>query len=167
MNTSMALGIKSKLCKPKTLYMLVMFSKLLGINEGLHRYLQGKSLDLGKAVQYKMAVLQTLTELRTLSGGEDVFKRAMALCEANNIQLLVGLRQKQKRFDDFVVESACGSTSCLSNSDDFRHQLFYPCLDRIVEELILYAVDADMFPTLKSVLQVALTIPVSSCSCKQ
>ncbi len=135
MNTSMALGIKSKLCKPKTLYMLVMFSKLLGINEGLHRYLQGESLDLGKAVQYKMAVLQTLTELRTLSGGEDVFKRAMALCEANNIQLLVGLRQKQKRFDDFVVESVCGSTSCLSNSDDFRHQLFYPCLDRIVEEL--------------------------------
>ncbi len=133
MNTSMALGIKSKLCKPKTLYMLVMFSKLLGITEGLHRYLQGESLDLGKAVQYKMAVLQTLTELRTVSGGEDVFKRAMALCEANNIQLPVGLRQKQKRFDDFVVESACGSTPCLSNSDDFRHQLFYPCLDRMVE----------------------------------
>ena len=122
MNTSMALGIRSKLCKTKTLYMLVMFSKLLGITEGLHRYLQG--LDLSKAVQYKTAVLKTLTELRTDSGGEDVFRRAMALCEANDIQLPVCPRQKQKRYDGFVVESACGSTSNLTTSDEFRQQLF-------------------------------------------
>ncbi|XP_077100036.1 zinc finger MYM-type protein 1-like [Siphateles boraxobius] len=235
MNTSMALGIRSKLCKTKTLYMLVMFSKLLGITEGLHRYLQGESLDLGKAVQYKTAVLQTLTELRTDSGGEDVFRNAMALCEANDIQLHVGPRQKQKRYDSFVVESACGSTSNLTTSDEFKQQLFYPCLDRMVEELtrrfsglgealmsgihacnpttetflseealkslashykiqlkpeellvaksfinrrmeketvpdtstVFQLLDEDMFPTLKALFQVALTIPVSSCSCER
>uniref|UniRef100_A0A8D0AYQ8 Zinc finger MYM-type protein 1 n=1 Tax=Sander lucioperca TaxID=283035 RepID=A0A8D0AYQ8_SANLU len=211
MNTSMALGIRSKLCKTKTLYMLVMFSKLLGITEGLHRYLQGESLDLSKAVQYKTAVLQTLTELRTDSGGEDVFRRAMALCEANDIQLPVGPRQKQKRYDGFVVESACGSTSNLTTSDEFRQQLFYPCLDRMVEELthrfsglgeaLMSGIHAcnpttetflseealkslashykiqlkpeellvakNMFPSLKALFQVALTIPVSSCSCER
>ena len=84
MKTSMALGIQSKLCTLKTLYMLVMFSKL---TEGLHRYLQGRNLDSGKTVQCKTAVLHTLTELHTDSGAEDVFKRAMALCEANSIEL--------------------------------------------------------------------------------
>lgn len=59
-----------------------------------------------------------------LTGGEDVFKRAMALCEANNIQLPVGPRQKPKRFDGWMVESARRSTSNLTTSDDFRRQLF-------------------------------------------
>lgn len=66
------------------------------------------------------AVLPTLTELRTDSGGEDVFRRAMALCEANDIQLPVG---------PLLVESACGSTSNLTST------FFYPCLDKMVEEL--------------------------------
>lgn len=33
-----------------------------------------------------------------------------------------------------MVESACGSTSNLTTSDEFRQQLFYPCLDRMVDE---------------------------------
>ncbi len=32
---------------------------------------------------------------------------------------------------------------------------------------VFQILDADMFPTLKAVLQVALTIPVSSCSCER
>lgn len=74
MKTAMAKGILAKLCKPKTIYLLVMFAKLLSITEGLHRYLQGESLDLGRAAQYKMATVQTLTDLRTDAGAEDVFE---------------------------------------------------------------------------------------------
>ncbi|KAM3610073.1 uncharacterized protein V6R79_024870 [Siganus canaliculatus] len=135
LNTAMAKGILAKLCKPKTIYLLVMFAKLLSITEGLHRYLQGESLDLGRAAQYKMATVQTLTDLRTDAGAEDVYTKAMTVREENHIQLPVGPRQKQKRLDWFVVESACGSTSNPATSDDFRHQRFYPCLDRIIQEL--------------------------------
>ncbi len=76
--------------------MLVMFAKLLVITEGLHWYLQGESLDLGRAAQYKMATIQTLTDFHTDAGAEDVFKEAMTICEENHIQLTVGPRQKQK-----------------------------------------------------------------------
>lgn len=236
MKTATAQGILSNLCKPKTIYMLVMFAKLLGITEGLHRYLQGESLDLGRAAQYKTAIVKTLTDLRTDPGAEDVFKSSMTICEEHHIQLPVGPRQKQKRLDGFVVESACGATSNLTTPGDFRGQLFYPCLDRMIQELthrfsdvgaelmsgiqacnptsatflsedalkslarhykiklkpeellvarsffqislekekkfpdiatVFQSLDRDMFPTLKAVLQVALTIPVSSCSCER
>ncbi len=132
--TAVAQGIRSKLCKPKRVYLLVMFDKLLGVTEGLHQYLQGESLDLSRAAEYKMATLDTLKDLRTDAGFEDVFKRATTLCEENHIEQPVGPRQKQKRWDGFVVESACGSTSKLATSD-FRNQLFYPCLDRMIQEL--------------------------------
>lgn len=56
MNTSIALGIQSKL---KAYYTLVMFSKPLCITEGQHQCLQWESSDVGKAVYYKMAVLQS------------------------------------------------------------------------------------------------------------
>ncbi len=137
--------------------------------------------------------------------------------------------------DGFVVESACGSASNQTTSDDFRHQLFYPCLNRTIQELthhfsdvgeelmlgiqagnpttasflsedalkslaahyniplkpeellvaknfikrrlekeqvpdtatVFKLLDGDMFPSLKAILQVALTIPVSSCSCER
>lgn len=235
MKASVNKGILSNLRKPKMMYMLVMFSKLLGITEGLHRFLQGESVDLGKASHYKMAVLQTLKELRTDESAEEMFRRSMVLCEEHHIQLPVGPRQKQKRFDEFVVESACGSTSNMTSSNDFKCQLFYPCLDRMLEELtrrfssvgeeimagiqachptsesflsedslknlaqhykielrseevlvattfirrkmetqtipdtasVFQMLDADMFPTLRAVFQVALSIPVSSCTCER
>ena len=34
-----------------------------------------------------------------------------------------------------MMESACVSTSKLTISDDFRNQLFYPCLERMIQEL--------------------------------
>lgn len=81
----MAQGILSKLCKLKTIYMLVGFSEVLGITEGLQRHLQGENVDLGKAAQYKTAITETLTDLHTDSEVEDMFKSAMILCEQNSI----------------------------------------------------------------------------------
>lgn len=117
MKTATAQGILSKLCKLKTIYRLVVFSKVLGITEELHRYLQGENVDLGKAAQYKTAI--TETDLRTNSGAEDMFKSAMTLCAENDIQLPAGPRHKQKRLDDFVEESACGATPDPITSGDF------------------------------------------------
>uniref|UniRef100_A0A8C6KAF0 HAT C-terminal dimerisation domain-containing protein n=1 Tax=Nothobranchius furzeri TaxID=105023 RepID=A0A8C6KAF0_NOTFU len=217
MKTATAQGILSNLCKPKTIYMLVMFAKLLMITEGFHRYLQGESVDVSRAVLYKTAIIETLTDFRTSSSVEDLFKSAMTICEENHIQLPVGPRKKQKIMDDFVVESACGATSILTTPDEFRSQLFYPCLDRMIQELthrfsdlgeelmseellvakhvvkkwlekerdkttpntatednqrldiatVFRILDREMFPTLKAILQVALTIPISSCNCER
>lgn len=89
-NTPIAKGILSKLSKPKTVYMLIMFSQLLGITEGLHRYLQGERLDMGKAVEYKMSVVDTLSKLRTEAATEEIFEKAMDICGSYNIQIPQG-----------------------------------------------------------------------------
>lgn len=115
---------------------MVMFAKLLSITEGLHRYLQSESLDLGKAFQFKTAVLETLRELRTdTDTAEDVFRTAMDLCEAQDIQPPAGPRQKHRRLEGFVVESACGQVSNPTTSDECKDQLFIPCLERMTQEL--------------------------------
>lgn len=77
--------------------MLVVFSEVLGMTEGLQQHLQGENVDLGKAAQYKTAITETLIDLRTYSEAEDMFKSAMILCEQNSIQLPAGPRSKQKR----------------------------------------------------------------------
>lgn len=124
--TPIAVGIQAKLRMPKTLYMLLMFSQLLGMTECLHRCLQGDSVDSGQAAEYKMAVLQSLRELLTAASAEDIFQTTLTLCEDNDIHQPLARRQKQKRLDDFVVESACGHDSVnVTSSGDFRQHLFY------------------------------------------
>lgn len=54
------------------------------------------TLDLGRAAQYKMAIVQSLTDVRTDAGAEDLLKRAMTSWEENHIQHPIGLRQTQK-----------------------------------------------------------------------
>uniref|UniRef100_A0A8C6SSN1 HAT C-terminal dimerisation domain-containing protein n=1 Tax=Neogobius melanostomus TaxID=47308 RepID=A0A8C6SSN1_9GOBI len=44
-------------------------------------------------------------------------------------------RQKQRKFAEFVVQSSCGSSSNPTSSADFRCQIFYPCIDRMLKEL--------------------------------
>lgn len=134
-NTPIAKEILSKLSKPKTVYMLIMFSQLLGITEGLHRYQQGERLDMGKAVEYKMSVVDTLSKLRTEAAAEEIFEKAMDICGSYNIQIPQGARYKQKRLEGFVLESSCGATPNLASSAEFRCEIFFPCLDRMLQEL--------------------------------
>nr|XP_024654946.1 uncharacterized protein LOC101472636 [Maylandia zebra] len=209
--------------------------ELLGITEGLHRYLQGERLDMGKAVEYKMSVADTLSKLRTEAAAEEIFEKAMDICGSYNIQIHQGARHKQKRLEGFVLESRCGATPNLTSSAEFRYEIFFPCLDRMLQELAdrfsgagqkimesiqacnpssptflsedalkpiaahyhvtikpeelvvaknlmkrkmekedicdittaFHLLDEDMFATLKVIFRIALTIPVSSCSCER
>ncbi|KAG7153458.1 hypothetical protein Hamer_G019013 [Homarus americanus] len=164
---------------------------------------------------------------------EDLYKKAKAICETNYIQEQGGPRCKQK-MEEYVVESSCGTSSNLNNVELLKKNLYFPCLDRMINELdqrftgvradlmkgiqachpasatflseeflikvtvhykiqlkiqeirvvkkflarkketgatpdVLSAyryLDSDMFPTLKAIFQVAMTIPVRSCSCE-
>ncbi|MGH0157355.1 UNVERIFIED_CONTAM: hypothetical protein FKN15_033299 [Acipenser sinensis] len=165
------------------------------------------------------------------------YDKVRAWCTNNDIDIQETAlkRRKQKRMEDFVVESACGVGEDVSTIDHFRTKLFYPCLDRMLAELekrfwsikaelvmgiqacsplspnllsvehlatlakhykieikqeeILVAknylahkqengenldmksvhqlLDPLMFPTVIKMVQVALTIPVSICSCER
>jgi len=240
-NTPMAVGLKAKLSKFSTVYLLIVFQALLSVTAGLHRYLQKETIDLAQAVTHKDAVVDSLKEKRSDATAADLHARTKALCEANQIAVpepSSGQRRKTKRMDGFVVESTCGAgneVSGSSKSEELKRKLLFPCLDRMISELekrfsgvneellkgvqacsptsdlflseahlselalhyhiylkseevmvaknylrrkseagevqdmltVYNLLDADMFPSLKAIIQVALTIPVSSCSCER
>ncbi|KAM3859970.1 zinc finger MYM-type protein 1 [Diretmus argenteus] len=235
-HTPVAVGLRSKLCKFTTIYLLVMFKHLLSFTEGLHKYLQKETVDLAQAMQYKTAVYDTLKEQRTDQTAETIFMKSKAICEENHIPELSGSqRHNEKVMNEYVVESSCGARgSDVSTPEKLRQNVFFPCLDRMIQELdkrfsgvnaglmmgiqachpaseaflseeslrplathygiqlqpaellvakqflskktaqaipdihsVFKLLDVDMFPALKSVYQVALTIPVSSCSCER
>ncbi|ROI15900.1 Zinc finger MYM-type protein 1 [Anabarilius grahami] len=109
---------------------------------------------------------------------------------------LSGQRQKKKRMDDFVVETTYGAHRRIStDAQQVKTKLLYPCLDRMITELenrfsavngaLLQGIQA-CSPVSENFLseshleelahhynidlkteEVALTVPVSSCSCER
>lgn len=63
--TPLAVGscLLSKLSRLSTVYMLVMFRRVLSTTEGLHVYLQKDSVDLAQATVFKDAVHETLKSM--------------------------------------------------------------------------------------------------------
>ncbi|XP_056602749.1 uncharacterized protein LOC130419797 [Triplophysa dalaica] len=177
--------------------------------------------------------------MRTEEMAEKFYNQAKEILEANHLSETPApggsQKRKQKRLDDYVVESTTGTRAYVSTLDKIRNHIFYPCLDRMVSELegrfcgvgaelmkgikachpaandflceesleliakhynmkvskeevavarqflikrrdegvisdmasVYKLLDPDMFPSLRSVFQAALTIPVSSCSCER
>lgn len=125
----MALGILSKLYKPESPYMLVMFSKLLGITEGLRWYLSGVRFGLGQSSSVQDSNPSNFDRASHRLWWWMCSRGPWAqACEANDFQLPVAPRQNQKRFDGFRVESACGSTPRMTSDISF----WYLCMDRMV-----------------------------------
>lgn len=222
-------GILKQLQKPSTVYTLVMMKRLLATTDILHKYLQTENLDMSKALQYKDAVLQTLTDMRCSDTADEIYAEALELMKENDITLPNPESKrtvKKRRMDDFICISTemmrtrlyypvidrmitemrarfspqnegvlLGINSCNPSSDSFMEpknlkklsnhynlELFepeVPVAKNLINALQLKAekkftmervyalIDEQAFPTLKKVFQVALTIPVTSCSCER
>ena len=67
----------------------------------------------------------------------EVYDRAKALCETHQIpeSCVPRQRQKQRRLEEYIVESSCGAASDLGNAEKFRTNVYLPCLDRMIAEL--------------------------------
>uniref|UniRef100_A0A3B1JVJ8 DUF4371 domain-containing protein n=1 Tax=Astyanax mexicanus TaxID=7994 RepID=A0A3B1JVJ8_ASTMX len=194
-NTPLAVGLRVKLCKFSSVYLLVMFHTLLSLCAGLHLYLQKENIDLARAMEYKNAVTDSLKEKCSdstagdSSNADDLKQRLLFPC------LDRMLAELEKRFSDVSEELLCGIQACSPKSEQF---LSVPLLSALalhynidlkpaevmvassffkrknetggdVEDMLAVykQLDADMFPTLKATVQAALTIPVSSCSCER
>jgi hypothetical protein len=228
-----AVGLHVKLSAFYTVYKLMVFKTLLSVTENLHKYLQSETVDLAKAVEYNGAVCVTLKQMRPDEDAAKLYDTVKTFCAANEIPETCTrqARQKQKRLDDYLVESRCGAVSDLGDSECLKRNLYLPCLDRMVSEIeqrfssvnsqvlrgvqacnpqsdlffsqehlhgladhysvdlkpeeVLVAknflntkketmdiqgvniLDPTMFPTLTQLIQIALTIPVNSCSCER
>ena len=136
LNTPIAVGLLCKLSKRTTVYLLVVFQRLLGITEGFHRFLQGTSIDLARAVQFNSSIHDTLVSQRTEQVAEELYEVTKQLCSDNLPEPSPAPRRKQRRMDDFVVEASTGSGSDLLNdSECLKQGLFFPRIDRMINEL--------------------------------
>lgn len=80
----------------------------------------------------------TLRQIRTDEKAAELYDKVKTFCAANQIPEPCGTsrhRQKQKRMEDYVVESSCGAVSDLSDSEKLKKNLFLPCLDRMIAEM--------------------------------
>lgn len=216
----------------------------LSVTEGLHKVLQKEDIDLIQATEFKEALCRTLTDFRNDKKYDEIFNKTNEVCVKHGIDTKEHSRTKgtkQRKLDDFVVESSSGYRRSLETAVNFKTEIFYPCLDRMLSELnnrfstinsrllkgmqacnpssdnflkyedllllpvfyliILNSAEIEvarnhllkrmglnsasgaktkqsiislykllrsvMFPTLKQLLQVVLTIPISSCSCER
>uniref|UniRef100_H2ZTL9 TTF-type domain-containing protein n=1 Tax=Latimeria chalumnae TaxID=7897 RepID=H2ZTL9_LATCH len=134
-----ATGLLTKLCDLPMVCCLFMFHFLLGTTEGFHKVLQKENLDLAQAVDLKEAVYSALKNMRTNEMAKALYDKAKTFCTNNNIDIWevepTVRRKKQKRMDDFLVESTCDIREEISGLDNFRMKLFYPSLDRILSEI--------------------------------
>lgn len=98
-NTPIAVGLKAKLSKFFSVYLLIVLKDLLSLTECLHRYLQKETIDIAQAQTYKDAVVETLKQKRSDATAIDLHARTKAMCEANQIAVLEqssGQRQEKK-----------------------------------------------------------------------
>ena len=132
-----AVGLHANLARFTTIYLLMVFKTFLSVTESLHKYLQSETVDLAKAEEFKCAVCATLKEMRTDPKATEVYDRAKALCETHQIpeSCVPRQRQKQRRLEEYIVESSCGAASDLGNAEKLRTNVYLPCLDRMIAEL--------------------------------
>ncbi|MGH0144473.1 UNVERIFIED_CONTAM: hypothetical protein FKN15_002902 [Acipenser sinensis] len=93
----MAVGLRAKLHKFSTVYLLLMFQSLLSITEGLHKFLQKETVDLAEACFGKQAVCDTLIGKRTDAFATKLYDRTKALCEIHNIPEADAARKRKQR----------------------------------------------------------------------
>lgn len=233
----MAVGLRAKLHKFSTMYLLLTFQSLLSITEGLHKFLQKETVDLANACFGKQAACDTRISKHTDAFATELYDRTKALGGIHNIPEADAARKcKQRKMGDFVVETSLGLGTELSCSQTMKTELLLPCLDRTdceldqrfltvdvgllkgiqacspnsknvldtscltefakhygidvkTEEMLVARnflnrkreagcppkdmlavynlLDDHMFPSVKEIIQVSLTILVSSCSCER
>ena len=131
------MGLHVKLSAFSTVYKLMVFKTLLSVTENLHKYLQSETVDLAKAVEYNGAVCVTLKQMRTDEDAAKLYDTVKTFCAANEIPepCTRQARQKQKRLDDYLLESRCGAVNDLGDSECLKRNLYLPCLDRMVSEI--------------------------------
>ncbi|KAJ8335360.1 hypothetical protein SKAU_G00387020 [Synaphobranchus kaupii] len=133
-----AVGVRVKLYKFSTVYALLMFQTLLSLTQGLHKFLQNETLDLAEAFIGKQAVCDTLRGKRTDVFATELYERTKALCHTHSIpEPDAKKRHKQRKMEDFVLETTLGSGTELISSGTLKTELLFPCVDRMVSELEL------------------------------
>uniref|UniRef100_A0A8C7IBQ5 HAT C-terminal dimerisation domain-containing protein n=1 Tax=Oncorhynchus kisutch TaxID=8019 RepID=A0A8C7IBQ5_ONCKI len=178
--STMVVALRAKLHKFFTVYLLLMFQSL-SITEGRHKFLQKETVDLAEACFGKQAVCDTLMGKCTDAFAIELYDRTKALCEIHNIpEADAARKRKQKKIPNSnnFLDTSCLTEFTKHYSIDVKTEEMLvarnflgqkreagcPPKDMLAVHNLL---DDDMFPSRKEIIQVALTIIASICSCER
>lgn len=106
-------------------------------------YLQKPDSDLGSSCLLVESLFNYLMDLRnTPNKFEDLLKEVELCAQKNNIQLPnetlkeTRFRKLPKQFSSYLTEVATAENRKISNYNDLKTMIFFPALDRMVNELI-------------------------------
>jgi len=105
-------------------------------------YLQKPDSDLGSSCLLVESLINYLMDLRnTPNKFEDLLKEVELYAQKNNIQLPnetvkeTRFRKLPKQFSSYLTEVATAENRKISNYNDIKTMIFFPVLDRMVNEL--------------------------------
>ena len=136
-----AAGIWTHVQSFKFLVLLITFWRILSCTKSLSDQLQSKQLDLAKAADLVLATKSTLTEFRTDSQWDSIYKYAVEVANLHsiNVELPRPCRRKRqpRRLEGGVVLESTGLRDVVSLllSEQLKVTLFLPVLDSMLSEL--------------------------------
>jgi len=176
----MAIGLLHQIQNFKFILSLEMFHSLFQLTTTLAESLQNSSVLISTAQKLVSAVSSNLQAFRDKPDAwAGIWAASVAVCEAHAIPVehevlpTEGIRPRRKRkipqaLNEFVVEASIEQQNDLTTSHQYKTQLFFPILDRILQELqrrfapvnevIHNGVDA-LLPTSPTFLEVSVLEP--------
>ena len=145
----MALGLLNQICNFKFVLSLELFHFFL-FNETslLVESLQHELIQITKARKLVSSVCHQLQQARKKSDNwNSIWSKSVVICKNKKIPIekevlpTVGIRPKRPRklpaaLDNFLVEAPVEQhNDTLDTSNEYRTKVFYPIVDRMVEEL--------------------------------
>lgn len=101
-----AVGLRAKLYRFSTVYVLLMLHSLLSVTKGLHKLLQKGSLDLAEALICIQVVCDTPEVKNT-----ELSERTKALCHTCSLpEPGAKMKHKKKKMKDFCAGGKCRFT---------------------------------------------------------
>ena len=132
-----AKGLYHQLKSFTFILLLAVFDKILSATKQLSDQLQSSTIDLCSASELVTATKVLLTEYRTSEYWEKIYLYATDIARLHSIDIQPTTRRRKRPChltDDIILETV-GSRESLSTSEELKIQLYFPILDKFLQEL--------------------------------
>ena len=149
-------GILSQLVLPANIFLLIVMSDLFSQLGPLSDVLQAEKCDIASALQLAAAHVQVLKDKRCDEYFHKVWTLASQLAGRNGIDLVVPFKRRRlisSRLRGNLTDSTLGHRdleASLTPEEHFKVTVFFPVMDRVIQEMERRFSDDETVPMLKS-----------------
>jgi hypothetical protein len=153
-------GLLKQWKMPQNVVLLVIFSDIFAQTGPLSDVLQSEKCDLANAVQLSQAHTTIFKNKRNDEYFKKIWTISYTLATANEIEMKrpgKRVRQAPSRLRAFLIESTTGDRQVVNVTDEdvpeayYRSHLYYPVMDKLIQEMERRFCDEEVVPLLKSI----------------